>query len=189
VEEEVMNHKPFQAAMQAVLDGVVTAGERQALEEHLLTCLTCQADWVALSEVQRLFKAEPMVAPRAGFNGRFKARLAQRRSRPRLLGGAVALGLGAVSLAALVVPLGLGLLYSGWRVAQQPTTGMALLAGAGAVGSLLETILSALYLTARAIVEPALVNPLAWLAALGALVLTGVWVYLMRTVLPEGRLR
>ena len=104
-----MNHKPFLAAMQAVLDGTVSLAERRDLETHLGTCGSCQADWVALSEVHRLFKAEPMAAPRNGFNGRFKARLAQRRSRPRLICGAVALGLGAVSLAALVVPVVLGL--------------------------------------------------------------------------------
>jgi len=184
-----MNHKPFQVAMQAVLDGSVTAAERHTLEAHLIACAVCQANWVALSEVHRLFKAEPMLAPRAGFNGRFKARLAQRRSRPRLIGGAVALGLGAVGLAGLVLPLGLGLLYTLVRAAQQPATTLALFAGAGAVGSLVETIVSALYVAARSVLEPALSNPLAWGGALMALALTGVWLNLMRTVLPEGRLR
>jgi anti-sigma factor RsiW len=184
-----MNHKPFQAAMQAVLDGTVSAAERHALEAHLTGCGACQADWVALSEVHRLFKAEPMLAPRAGFNGRFKARLAQRRSRPRLIGGAVALGLGAVGLAALVVPVGLGLVYGAWRVAQQPATALALWASANAAWTVLETILAALYIAARSVVEPALMSPLAWLAAAAALAVTGVWLYVMRTVLPEGRLR
>ncbi len=189
MEDVPMNHKPFQAAMQAVLDGTLTAAERHTLEAHLIDCGACQADWVALSEMHRRFKAEPMAAPRAGFNGRFKARLAQRRARPRLIGGAVALGLGAVSLAALVVPLGVGLLYTLWRAAQQPATSLALFAGAGAVGSLVETIVAALFVAARAVVEPALGSPLAWAGALMALALTGVWLYLMRTVLPEGRLR
>lgn len=184
-----MNHKPFQAAMQAVLDGTVTAIERRELEAHLSGCGACQADWVALSEVHRLFKAEPLLAPRRGFNGRFQARLAQRRSRPRLIGGAVALGLGAVGLAALVVPLGVGLIYTVWRVAQQPATTLALFAGAQAAGTVLETIVAALYIAARSVLEPALTHPLAWLAAAAALALTGVWLYLMRTVLPEGRLR
>jgi len=34
-----------------------------------------------------------------------------------------------------------------------------------------------------------LTNPLVWLAAAAALAVTGVWLYLMRTVLPQGRLR
>jgi anti-sigma factor RsiW len=183
-----MNHKPFQAAMQAVLDGDLPAGERQALEAHLLTCLACQAEWVALSEVHRLFKLEPLAAPRAGFSGRFQARLAQRRSRPRLIGGAVALGLGAVGLAALVVPLGLGALLTGWRVAQQPATLLALWSGADAVWALVSTLAEALYITARAVLEPALTSPLAWGGALLALTLTVVWVYVMRRVLPQERL-
>lgn len=184
-----MNHKPFQAAMQAVLDGTVTPAERRDLEAHLLGCGNCQAEWVALSEVHRLFKAEPLAAPRRGFNGRFQARLAQRRSRPRLLGGAVALGLGAVGLAALVVPLGLGALYAAWRVVQQPATALAVFASADAARSVLETIVTALFIALRSLVEPALTSPLAWLGALAALAATGVWLYLMRTVLPEGRLR
>ncbi len=189
MEEDTVNHKPFLAAMQAVLDGTVTIAERRDLETHLTACIACQSDWVALSEVHRLFKAEPLAAPRGGFNGRFKARLAQRRSRPRLIGGAVALGLGAVGLAALVVPLGLGLIYTAWRVVQQPATTLALFASADAAQSVLGTVLAALYIAARSVIEPALANPLAWLAALAALAVTGVWLYLMRTVLPEGRLR
>ena len=101
----------------------------------------------------------------------------------------MALGLGAVGLAGLVLPLGLGLLYTLVRAAQQPATTLALFAGAGAVGSLVETIVSALYVAARSVLEPALSNPLAWGGALMALALTGVWLNLMRTVLPEGRLR
>ncbi len=184
-----MNHKPFQAAMQAVLDGSVTAAERHALEAHLIDCAACQGDWVALSEVHRLFKAEPLMAPRAGFNRRFQARLAQRRARPRLIGGAVALGLSAVGMAAFVVPVGVGLIYTVWRAAQEPATTVALFAGAGALGSLLETIVAALVVAARSVLEPALGSPLAWAGAVMALALTGVWLYLMRTVLPEGRLR
>jgi hypothetical protein len=117
--------------VQAVLDGTVS------LAGAALEVCGVAGPWVALSEVHRLFKSEPLAAPRSGFNGRFKARLAQRRSRPRLIGGAVALGLGAVGLAALVVPLGLGVLYSVWRVAQQPATALALFASAEAARSVL----------------------------------------------------
>src|SRR4051812_19542812 len=128
VEDEAMNHKPYHAAMQGVLDGDLTLADRRDLETHLATCASCQAQWAALSRMHRLFKAAPLAAPRAGFNSRFQARLAQRRARPRALWGALALGGGAVAASALVVPLGLGAVFSAVRVAQQPATSLALLA-------------------------------------------------------------
>jgi hypothetical protein len=74
-------------------------------------------------------------------------------------------------------------------VVQQPATALALFASAAAARSVLETVVTALFIALRSLVEPALTSPVAWLAALAALALTGVWLYLMRTVLPEGRLR
>jgi anti-sigma factor RsiW len=189
VEEETMNHKPYREWMHAVLDGALAPAGRRDLEAHLATCLECQATWAGLSEVQRLFKAEPPMAPRPGFSGRFQARLAQRESRPQLIWGAVALGLGAVGASALVVPLGLSLVFSTLRVAQQPATTLALLAGAVALADLLRTVVGALAITARAIAQAAFFNPLAWVAATLALVLTGVWLYLVRKLVPEVKVR
>src|SRR5262245_25829397 len=122
VEDEAMNHKPYHDWMQAVLDGALPPADRRALEEHLAGCDSCQATWASLSSVHRLLKAEPMLAPRAGFSGRFQARLAQRRDRPQARWGAVALGLGAVAASALAVPLGLGVIVSAVSVARQPDT-------------------------------------------------------------------
>jgi len=185
VEDESMNHKPYHEWMHAVLDGAIAPADRLALEAHLSTCANCQAAWASLSSVQRLFKAEPMVAPRPGFNGRFQARLAQRSSRPRAIWGALALGLGAVAASALVVPLGLGLVFSTVRAAQQPATTLALLASASAVFVFLSTFVDALIIAARALAEALLPNPLTWAAAVLALALTGVWLYVMRKLVPE----
>jgi anti-sigma factor RsiW len=186
-----MNHKPYQDWMQAVLDGALAPAARRELEAHLAGCAECQGDWAALTEVQRLFKGAPMASPRAGFTGRFQARLAQRRSRPRLVWGALALGLGTVALAALVVPLGLGLIFAGLRAAQQPATAVAVAASLEAALAFIETVAGALFIAGRAVVEPAVANPLAWGAALLALAAAGVWVYVMRNLPPqgEGRMR
>jgi anti-sigma factor RsiW len=184
-----MNHKPYQEWMQSVLDGALAPAARRELEAHLATCGECQSTWSALNEVHRLFKAEPLVAPRAGFTGRFQARLAQRRSRPRLMWGALVLGLGTVGAAALVVPLGLGLIFAGVRAAQQPATALAVVASLEAAFAFAETVASAIFIALRAVVEPALTNPLAWVMAAAALALTGVWLYVMRNLLPEGRTR
>ena len=185
VEDEAMNHKPYHDSMQAVLDGDITLADRRALEAHLATCPSCTATWTSLSSVHRLFKAAPLAAPRAGFNGRFKARLAQRRSRPRAVWGALALGLSAVAASAVVVPLGLGAILSTVRVAQQPATSLALLASVAAVAVFLTTFVDALLIAANALAAVLLPNPLCWAAAVLALALAGVWLYVMRRIAPE----
>ena len=189
VEDEAMNHKPYHDWMNAVLDGAIAPADRRALEAHLATCASCQAAWASLSGVQRVFKAAPLAAPRPGFNGRFQARLAQRRARPPAIWGALALGLGAVAVSALVVPLGLGMIFSTVRAAQQPATSLALLASASAVLAFLSTLLDALYIAASALAAALLPNPLSWAAAVLALALTGVWLYVMRKLAPEAKPR
>ena len=189
VEDEAMNHRPYHDWMNAMLDGAIAPADRRALEAHLATCASCQATWASLSSVQRLFKAAPMAAPRPGFNGRFQARLAQRRQRPPAIWGALALGLGAVAISALVVPLGLGVIFSTVRVAQQPATSLALLASVSAVAVFLSTFVEALFIAASALAGVLLPNPLSWACALLALGLTGVWLYVMRRIAPEMRLR
>ena len=192
VEDEAMNHKPYRDLMQAMLDGdeqTVAPTDRRALEDHLVTCASCQAAWASLSDVHRLFKAEPMIAPRPGFNGRFQARLAQRRARPRAMWGALALGLGAVAASALAVPLGLGVVFSAVSVARQPATSLALVASASAAGMFLTTLADALLLVVRALAEAILPNPLTWAVGLLALSLTAVWLYVMRRLTLEIKLR
>jgi anti-sigma factor RsiW len=187
VEDEAMNHKPYHEWMQAVLDGALAPADRRALEAHLADCASCQAAWTSLSAVHRLFKAEPLAAPRPGFSGRFQARLAQRRSRPHVMWGALGLGLGAVAASALVVPLGVGAVLAAVRTAAQPATSLALMVSAGAVVGFLSALADALLIAARAVAEALLPNPLTWAAAVLALALTGVWLYVMRRLVPEGR--
>ena len=184
--DEAMVHKPYQAWMHALLDGALAAPARRQLEEHLAGCLDCQANWAGLSAVYRLFKAEPLVAPRPGFTGRFKARQAQRRSRPRLVWGAVALGAGAVAASAVVVPVGLALIWSLLCVAQQPATLVALNTSAAATLGFANTVLDALLITGRALLEATLSQPLAWVGAVLALGLTVVWLVALRKLVPEG---
>src|SRR5258708_4986697 len=182
VEDEAMNHKPYHDWMNAMLDGAIGPADRRALEAHLATCASCQATWASLSSVHRLFKTAPLAAPRPGFNGRFQARLAQRRSRPHALWGALALGLGAVAISALVVPLGLGAIFSTVRVAQQPATSLALLASASAVFVFLSTLADALYIAASALATVLLPNPLSWAGARLAGALPGVGLYGRRKI-------
>lgn len=179
-----MNHKPYLDWMQAAFDGSLAPEQRSQLEGHLVDCGECQSVWDALIEVDRLFKTEPMAAPRPGFTGRFKARLEQRRSRPKAVWGALALGLGAVGAAALVLPVGMGLLFSFARVVQEPAATAALYSGFDATTGFAGTVIDALFIAGRALLEWALVNPLMWAASIGAAAATAMWLYFVRKLVP-----
>lgn len=181
-----MVHKPFLDWMNEQLDGALDTPTRRQLDEHLTDCGECRVAWAALADVDRRFKVEPMLAARAGFAGRFNARRGQQRSRPRMLWGAAGLGLGAVASAALVLPLGLGLAISLARAVQQPATLLALSASANASAEFARTTVEALYIAGRALLAGLLSQPLAWAGALLALLLTVVWLYVMRRLVPEG---
>lgn len=187
--DEAMVHQPYYTWMHALLDGALAIPARAELETHLAGCLACQARWASLNAVDRLFKAAPLAAPRAGFAGRFKARQAQRRSRPRLLWGAVALGTGAVGVSGVVAVFGLALIGSLLRVAQQPATLLALNTSAAATAGFVTTVADALRIAGRALLATALAEPLAWAGAALALALTALWLLVMRRLLPQGTAR
>jgi len=183
-----MNHKPYLDWMQIALDAGeprLTPDQWSQLEDHLGACGECEAAWAALAEVERLFKAEPMAAPRSGFTSRFKARLAKRHSRPRAMWGALALGLGAVGAAALVIPVGAGMLLASVRAAQEPAATAALFSGVNATTTFASTIGEALLIAGRAVLEWAAANPLVWAASLSGLGVTGLWLYFVRKLVPE----
>ncbi len=181
----MLTHKPYADWMQAALDGTATPDQQAQLDEHRAACAECGAAWAALVEVERLFRDEPMAAPRSGFTSRFKARLAQRHSRPRVMWGALALGLGAVGAAALVVPLGAGLLLSGVRLAQEPATTAAFYSGVNATTTFAATIAEALFIAGRAVLTWAIGDPRVWAAGVTGLGITGAWLYFMRKLVPE----
>ncbi len=187
--DEAMDHQPYHTWMHELLDGALAVQARAQLETHLAGCLACQARWASLSAVDRHIKAAPMAAPRSRFARRFKARQAQRRARPRLVWGAVALGAGAVGMSGVVAVFGLALIGSLVRVAQQPATLLALNASAGATSDFVTTVADALVIAGRALLEGALDQPLAWAGAALALALTGVWLIVLRRLAPQGSVR
>lgn len=180
-----MNHKPYLDWMQLALDDDLRPNEQEQLDAHLADCEECQMQWAALNDMSRLFMAAPLAAPRSGFAGRFKARLAQQRSRPRLMWGALALGLSSVGAAALVIPLGLNLIFSTVRVAQQPATTLALFSGLSATTLFVAALLEAVLIILRAVASFALTQPVLWLAAGGALVVVAAWALMMRRYISE----
>jgi anti-sigma factor RsiW len=184
-----MNHKPFVDHMHAALDGDLALADRNELTEHLNTCADCQTLWDALNETQRRFRAEPLATPRPGFTGRFRARLQAQRARPPVVWGALALGFGAISAAAIVLPLGLNFLASGWHLASQPATLTALYSCLTTLADLVTILLEVLLVFFRALAEIALAHPLTGPLSMSALSVVILWFYLLRKLKPEVVLR
>jgi hypothetical protein len=183
------HHAPYFDWMQTALDegeAHLAPEQRTQLERHLANCLDCQSLWEAFGEVERLFTTAPLAAPQPGFTNRFQARLDSRRkqSRPRVIWGVVALGLGSAGLAALAFPLGIGLLFSTVQVMRQPATGAALYSGLAATADFVSSILNALLITLSALAELALVSPFTWPASLTGLAVVVLWVYFVRKLAP-----
>jgi predicted anti-sigma-YlaC factor YlaD len=81
------------------------------LEEHLMTCSSCQTEWQKLSALDQLFRSAPMVATPRHLHARVTARISRREDARRAIVGGLALAMGAVTLAMLtLVPIALGLL-------------------------------------------------------------------------------
>lgn len=106
--------------MSLSLDETLLAEHMRALKEHLEVCPACQDEWIFLHRLSTWLSSAPMVSPRAGFTTRVMSRLAQRQDRPRVVGGAVFLLLGAALASLLVALLALPPLVELWRTASNP---------------------------------------------------------------------
>ena len=131
-----------------------------------------------------LLQTAALAQPRAGFAGRFNARLTQQqRSQPRLWWGVLALGFSALGTAALTLPIGLGFLFSAVRVAQQPAASAALVSGFNALTLFAGAVSAALLTTAQAVALTALAQPVVWASALGALLIVVAWALTVRRLI------
>lgn len=182
-----MMHKPYSDWMQLALDGELAQEHRTRLEAHLAECVECAGWWEALNRVEAFFTDPPLARPRAGFTGRFNARLQQQHSQPKTLWGLITLGVGAFSSGALVA--GFVLFSLVWPVVHlvgQPAASAALWQSAGAASEVLLTLVDALWVVIRALGEWALQTPLAWLCVVIALGLTLAWVFTIRRFALQG---
>jgi anti-sigma factor RsiW len=181
-----MTHQNYFDWMQLALDEILPAERRAELHAHLAECPACTERWEALNRVHTLFAAEPLVVPRSGFTGRFKARVRQQRSQPRTVWGFITLGVSAAgtSVFAMVV-----LAFSFWPLAQlvgQPAAANAVFNNVTVASRLASTLAGALWVVVKALGQVVLFSPAAWAIALVGLVAAGVWVFLLRRLSVQG---
>lgn len=169
------DHEVARVLMHVVLDGEAAPDQRAELEAHLLGCGECRAMYAELQSAEATLTqaAEllPMLAPRAGFSGRFQARLTQQARQPATWIGALVLAGGALATVAVAFAPLLLSVASWLPVAASPA---ALTVFAGTVETstrLLSGVGNALFITVRAVTA----LPVVWGMALGALAVLGAW--------------
>jgi len=162
--------------MSARLDGRLDSTEIAFLEDHLVACSACQAEWHSLQALDRVLASAPTVRAPAHLRVQVMARLSRREQARRAIIGGTALALGTVALALLAVaPVLLGLFdatgIAPALVSGGPETIVQLLALLGAVSRTLLVLANKFAV------------PLAFLglcSLVTALALNGLWVGTVR---------
>lgn len=166
--------------MSLALDGQLDAGERRALDAHLATCGTCQAEWEAMQAISVMLSRSAMIGPPLGFAVRVERRLGERARKRRQLFGSVAVLTSSLSLATLTV-VAVAILIGAvlaWQwlgplpaVQQGTEVASKLASGAGLLGKGATLFLGDLLLQYG--------PPLALALALGLVLLAGLWIWLV----------
>lgn len=162
--------------MAARLDDDLVHEKLVELEEHLVTCSACQAEWQSLCAVDQLLRSAPSRLAPIHLHAQIMARIDRREEARRAVVGGLALALGATAVALLtLIPTALRLLEN---LGVAPTL---LIGGVGTVAQLL-TLVDALSRTALVLLDqfsmPLMVLGLGSLVA--ALALNGLWIATMR---------
>ena len=157
-----MNHRPFEEWLRAERQ---SDGERrQSLAAHVESCEICQSLIANLKNVEVLFQASGEVAPRAGFVGRWRARLSQQKIEDERRQAMAMLGVNSAIAAVLFVLLAAQTL----PILASPVDFLA-----GAIQGIAETVLflnvSARLLESLTRILPGLLPPSWWLVMVSAL--------------------
>ena len=89
--------------MSARLDGRLDSTEVALLEDHLIGCSACQAEWRRVQALDNLLACTPMVRAPVRLRVQVMARLSRREQARRAIIGGTALTLGTVALALLAL--------------------------------------------------------------------------------------
>lgn len=102
--------------MSLAQDSMLSSTQTRLLHGHMSVCPPCQTQWEAMTFVSQLLHSAPMVAPPAGFATRVKKTLEYRQEHRRRTVIWLFLGLGALVLLFLALPIVLGTLWSAGRL-------------------------------------------------------------------------
>jgi predicted anti-sigma-YlaC factor YlaD len=167
------------ALMSLALDGLLDAEDQLELQQHLVGCSACAAEYETMQQVSALFEEAPMVGPPLGFAVRVERRLEEKERKRRRLFGSVAIVTSSLSLAGVTVAtvslIIFGLLafqgFGGLPTVEQSSSILSLVAsGIGIVGKGATLFLGDLLMRYG--------PPLLLLLGVGLAFLVGMWIWL-----------
>lgn len=83
----------YSPLMSLALDGLLSAGEQQRLDQHLAACPACQQTWGRWQRIAHVLTVEPFAAPSLGFALRLDSAMQRRERRhERLLAAGILVG-------------------------------------------------------------------------------------------------
>jgi len=106
------------------MEDMLTDRERTELEIHLTSCSTCQAEHIALKQIDQLLMSIPMAAPAVNFVAQVGIRLDRRINRRRTMTGMAIIGAILLMAAGLLV----------WSVANSGLTTLSFLSNFNLLG-------------------------------------------------------
>ncbi len=81
-------HHDYTGLMSLALDGLLSAGEQQHLDQHLATCLACQRTWGKWQRISHVLTVQPFAGPPPAFALQIDRALQRREQRhERVLAG------------------------------------------------------------------------------------------------------
>jgi anti-sigma factor RsiW len=176
---ECEHSEQMTAWMSLALDGLLEGRDQQRLEQHLVSCSSCRAEWDAMQQVSALFEGSTQVGPPLGFAVRVERRLAEKTKQKRQLFGGLAVLTSSLSLAgvtvAVVVMIVAGIMTWRWldstpAVQQGTHTVTEVASGVGLMGKAASSLLGDLLMRYGA--------PLVLVLGIGLMVLLVVWAWL-----------
>jgi len=170
------------------LDSNLSSQEEQALQEHLLTCEGCRAEWEAMQRASALFHGATLAAPAPDLFSRVMGGIRLRDLRLAILRNSLFLLLGAVILTALALSLWTTVASPVGAILDNPPLISAVASIVVGLFDLVGTLLRAMALVLRTILAcPSSVGLVGYVAAAGALALWWIRLVSGRTRLVPGR--
>jgi len=164
------------------LDSELPPQEEQALQQHLLTCPSCRAEWQTMQQACALFSEVTLIAPAPNLSQRVMAKIRRHESRLAILRNGVVVLLSVLLLAALS--------FSSWMAAppmevilHSPALVSAIVGILVGAMDVLGTLLRAAALVLQAIVtSPGRIVLLGYVALAGALAIWWIRLVSGRTI-------
>lgn len=172
-----MTHDEAFGLMMDALDGALAPSDAEQLDEHLLLCTGCYAEWKALQLVDGLLASAPAIRAPAGFSQRVQARI-EAPSWQRTVGALFALSLGSlVALLLIAVPAAV-VLFGIWTIYNEPASFTSLLVWLNQLVGVSGSLLGALWTTVRLFFAE-LANPVTLLWTLLAALVVTLWAHVL----------